>query len=422
MEQKKCYTINNYNDVLICKESPFMKRRDFLKLLAGASAMAVSSCAGGTVSSREPRIKAKPVVGGPAQVFVAGVDKNSPEQVLRRAVWDTAEAATDFSWLSVGDAVFIKPVLNSGYPYPSTTSPVAMAAMIDLLKEKGAGRVIVGDMSGIEHVKLSPDGLKGSSRRLMEASGMAKAVQASGAELHFFEEAGWDAFYEEIPAAGDCWNGSVMMPNILKEVDHIVLMPRCGRHVLAGSTLGLKASVGYWRTDTRLEYHYNASTFQEKTAEGNTVETLLKKQRLVLTAADKILTTFGPDKGYVVQPETGVIIASTSVVAHDMVSLSWLIENRRATPESEKDGFLDTSTQVARCSNRYVVSMLGGPGKALLSEPLIKNDIDTIFDDRILNHAYHVFEGIPRLTIEAANKELPDDLKNTLASMTAIPA
>lgn len=398
-----------------------MKRRDFLKLLAGASTMAVSSCAGGAVLSRSPRITANPSAGEPVQVFVAGVEKNSSEEDLKRAVCDAAEAATDFSWLSVGDAVFIKPVLNSGYPYPSTTSPTAMAAMIELLKEKGAGRVIVGDMSGIEHVKLSPNGLKGSSRRLMESSGMAKAVQASGAELHFFEEAGWDAFYEEIPTAGTFWNGSIMMPNILKEVDHIVLMPRCGRHVLAGSTLGLKAAVGYWRTDTRLEYHHNASSFHEKTSEGNTVETLLNKQRLVLTAADKILTTFGPDKGYVVQPDTGLIIASTSVVAHDMVSLAWLIENRRVTPESEKDDFLDSSPLVARCGNRYVVSMLGGFGKALLSEPLIKNDIATIFDDRVLNHAYRIFGGVPEVVIESAGSRLPEDLKSRLSDMAALP-
>jgi len=62
-----------------------------------------------------------------------------------------------------------------------------------------------------------------------------------------------------------------MMPNILKEVQHIVLMPRCSRHLLAGSSLGLKAAVGYWRHDTRLEYHRAAATLQEKTAEGNTV-------------------------------------------------------------------------------------------------------------------------------------------------------
>jgi hypothetical protein len=31
----------------------------------------------------------------------------------------------------------------------------AIGVMVKLLKEKSAGRVIVGDMSGIEHVKLS---------------------------------------------------------------------------------------------------------------------------------------------------------------------------------------------------------------------------------------------------------------------------
>ena len=135
----------------------------------------------------------------------------------------------------------------------------------------------------------------------------------------------------------------VMMPDILKEVQHIVLMPRCGRHVLAGSTLGLKAAVGYWRHDTRLEYHHDASTFHEKTAEANTVETLRKKQRLVVTAADKILTTIGPDKGYIFQPDIGLVIASESVVAHDMVSLAWLLENRCLMPDTEKNGFIDTS-------------------------------------------------------------------------------
>ena len=99
---------------------------------------------------------------------------------MKSAVRAAAEAATDFSWLSKGDAVFIKPALNSGNPYPATTSPVALEGMVELLKEKGAGRVIVGDMSGIEYVKLSPGGLSGSSRRLMEASGIAGAVQTAG--------------------------------------------------------------------------------------------------------------------------------------------------------------------------------------------------------------------------------------------------
>ena len=136
--------------------------------------------------------------------------------------------------------------------------------------------------------------MRGSSRDLMKACGMADAVLHAGGELHFFEEAGWNAFYQDMPVSGTSWKGGLMMPRILKEVDHVVLMPRCARHALAGSTLGLKAAVGYWRTDTRLEYHEDAATFQEKTAEGNTVQTLIQKQRLVLTAADKILTYIRP--------------------------------------------------------------------------------------------------------------------------------
>ena len=152
------------------------------------------------------------------------------------------------------------------------------------------------------------------------------------------------------------------MPKILKEVDHILLMPRCARHVLAGSTLGLKAAVGYWRTDTRLEYHRDASTFQEKQAEGNTVGTLLKKQRMVILQPDQILTTFGPDKGLVLQPEIGLVMASESVVAHDMVSLAWLMENRRDIPSSEKDWFKDPygSQWIVSAANHWVVNKLGG--------------------------------------------------------------
>jgi uncharacterized protein (DUF362 family) len=394
-----------------------MERRTFLKAIAGVSAMAIYSWKGSVDASQTPGGGKLLASGRPIGVFLAGVGRGASEQVLKLAVRAVAEATTDFSWLSKGDSVFIKPALNSGNPYPATTSPIAIGAMVELLKQKGARRVIVGDMSGIEHVKLSPKGLAGSSRRLMEASGMARAVQAAGGEIHFFEEAGWDAFYEDAPA-GRYWKRALMMPNVLKEVEHIILMPRCGRHVLAGSTLGLKAAVGYWRTDTRLEYHRDASTLQEKTAEGNTVETLRKKQRFVLSAADKILTTFGPDEGQVFQPENGLVIASESVVAHDMVSLAWLSESRRNIPISKKERFKDTSQWVARIGNHYVVNKLGGLGPTLASEKLTKNDINAIWDDRVLNHAYQVFGGMPKVILEAANNAIPEDLKKRLSEMT----
>jgi uncharacterized protein (DUF362 family) len=227
----------------------------------------------------------------------------------------------------------------------------------------------------------------------MKASGLAAAVLAAGGELYAFEEGGWDGFYGELPTAGSHWRGPLMMPNILREVQHIILMPRCGRHVLAGASLGLKA------------------------AEGNAIATLLDKQRLVLTAADKVLATFGPDDGRVCQPEIGLIIASELVVAHDMISLAWLIETRRMMPLA-RDAFRDKSRLLTRFGNRVVVGLLSDWKTALTSEAWTKNALDSIGDDRVLNHAYRVLGGRPEVALEVVNDLVPEDLRRRLSEMS----
>lgn len=395
-----------------------MKRREFLEMTVAAFALALYPGRRARGFDRSGDSATPPENGPDAEVFVAGVPLGASDDVVKRAVRETAEAADDFEWLSQGDTVFIKPALNSGNPYPATTSPAAVAAVIELLRERGAGRVLIGDMCGVQHVKLTPEKLTGSSRRLMHASGMAQAAEAAGAELFFFEEAGWNAFFEDHPLKGSHWKGPIMMPRILEEVDHIVLMPRCARHVLAGSTLGLKAAVGWWRHDTRLEYHHDASDLHEKTAEGNIVSTLLNKQRLVISAADRILSSFGPDKGYVSRPGTGLMMASRSVVAHDMVSLAWLLENRTEAPKSEKGVFSDpyTSQFAVTLVNHVVVQWLGGWRQAFSSQKLLRKDIGSILDDRALNHAYRVFGGRPRVILNAANDDISADIRNRLSS------
>ena len=120
-----------------------MKRRTFLKASAVSLASAVLPL-GKTKAAPEPPSLKKPVRSGPeSTVFMAGVVRGSTEKVFKNAVREAADAATDFSWLSKGDAVFIKPALNSGNRYPATTSPAAIGAMVALLLEKGAVRVIV---------------------------------------------------------------------------------------------------------------------------------------------------------------------------------------------------------------------------------------------------------------------------------------
>jgi hypothetical protein len=57
----------------------------------------------------------------------------------------------------------------------------------------------------------------------------------------------------------------------------------------------------------------------------------------------------------------------------------------------------------------------------IASERLIKNDLHSIWDDRVLNRAYHVLGGMPRVTIEAANKAVSEDIKRRLSEKTAWP-
>jgi uncharacterized protein (DUF362 family) len=357
-------------------------------------------------------------------VTLSAVARGAGDEAVERAVRRAALSATDFSWLSRGDTVLVKPVCNSGNVYPATTDPVALRAMIGLLREKGAGRVIVGEMSGVQSVRFTPDHLRGSTRELMISSGLARAAEDAGAQLVAFEEQGWDAFFEDPVGMGGSWQGGVMLPKVLEEVDHVVLMPRCARHLLAGSTLGLKAAVGWWRHDSRLEYHRAASTFSQKTADANTARTLLAKQRLVLSSATKVLTTFGPDQGWVEEPETGLVIASPSVVAHDMVSLAWLNENRRATPERKRDSVIDDpnrSQLVVSLANRVVCNFLGGFAQFFEAERLERYEIDTIWDDRVLLRAFEAFGGVPRVELVDADGAVPRALRERFSAEVALP-
>ena len=373
----------------------------------------------GLVSAAE-----KPLASVPEnKVSLAGVSRRANEAELITAIRQAAEAATDFSWLSRGDAVLIKPVVNSGNTYPATTNPIGMKAVIGLLKEKGAKQIIVSDMSGIEHVKLLPDKLRGSTRQLMKSCGLAQTVVEAGGELYFPEEEGWQSFFEDGPASGSNWKSGIMMPKIIREVDHVVLLPRCSRHALAGATLGMKAAVGYWRTDSRLEYHHDAATFHEKTAEANTVTSLKEKQRLTLTVANKIQATFGPDKGYVVVPDIGLIFASESLVAHDMISLAWLLDSRLKVPAEQQKMYRDPykSQFIVNLANRWVVNLLGGMVQATGAEKLLRNDLAAIWDDRVLKRAFELFGGVPRLRFIEANSGVPTELRRRLTTMTTIP-
>lgn len=378
-------------------------RRQFVA--AGATGLAALALPRASRSATVPAPTDLAYGADTSPVALAGVPRGAGAEDVARAVREAAQAATDFAWLSRGDTVLIKPVCNSGNLYPATTDPVALNAMVRLLRERGAGRVIVADMSGVQFLRFSPDRTRGSSRALMTGNGLVRAAEDGGASVQAFEEAGWDGFFAERLDGAANWQAPLFLPNVLRQVDHVVLMPRCSRHMLAGSTLGLKAAVGWWRHDARLAYHHGAGTLAEKTAEANLSPTIRAKQRLVLTSATKVLATYGPDEGHVVEPETGLIIASPSTVAHDTVSLSWLLETRHALTAASRSGPLDDpfdSGPLPAVGNRVVVGWLGGLGSALTAEGLERHRFATLWEDRVLRRAYELAGGVPRIELRDA--------------------
>ena len=346
------------------------------------------------------------------RVTLKALPRGAKDDEVLAAVREVAEAATDFSWLSRGDTVFIKPASNSAKRYPATTSPISVRAMVGLLREKGATRVIVGDKPGVEHVYQDEKNRRGSSRKIMTINGLHRAALESGAEVHYFDEAGYDAYFGDRTEHDGHWRGELMLPNILNMVDHVVLLPRVSRHIVAGTTLGLKAAVGWLRDDSRLELHRDAESFFEKIAEINDAKVLRQKLRLVLTVATKVQTNFGPDWGFAAEPDPGLVFGSTSLLAHDMVALGWLLWNREyATPRAQLAWYRDPYRTFPATFNRLFVGYIWGMLQFLRSETYEPVPIRSVCTDPVISRAATIWGGLPRLELEDLGDGLDEDIK-----------
>jgi uncharacterized protein (DUF362 family) len=245
-------------------------------------------------------------------------------------------AATDMRWLNAGDSVFVKVASNSYLAPPAVTSPAVLEGIVQVLKEAGAGTVYVGDMSGAYYVRHLSYRTDGSTRASMRINGLLGAAEASGAVVHCFEEVPFDqAYIQGIPTNQHHWDNDLHVAEILDRVDHVINLPRLGKHVLAGATLGLKNAVGWISDYSRMVLHRDAATFHEKIAEINAIPQLREKMRLTMTLVDKALTTQGPDNGYHLLLDPPLIVAAEDVVDHDQVALMVLLWARTQSPAQE---------------------------------------------------------------------------------------
>lgn len=221
------------------------------------------------------------------------------------AITRAIELAGGLDFISPGDSVLLKLALNSPNPFPATTSPLVVAELIKLLKERGAGEIYVGDKSPSWQDTLA----------CMEETGIYQAAVDNGAEVIVFED---DDMVHVNPQNAVHWPNGFSIPTFFNQVDHIIALPTLRKHSLANFTMGIKIFVGAIPQNDRKAMH-SSVYFLDRIAE---IPLCTDKIRLSLLDARQGFNSEGPDFGNLIAP--GVIIAGKDYTAVDAVGLALL--------------------------------------------------------------------------------------------------
>lgn len=185
-----------------------------------------------------------------------------------------------------------------------TTHPALICALIELLKERGAGRVIVGD---------SPGGLYNAAflNKVYSVCGL-NAVEEAGGELNRnFEQS--EAHFESAKVAH-----SFTYTAYLDEADAIIDFCKLKTHGMMGMSAAAKNMFGVIPGTMKPEYHFrypNAADFARMIVDID--EYFAAKTQLCIADAIVGMEGNGPTQG--TPREIGAILASKSPHKLDMV-------------------------------------------------------------------------------------------------------
>lgn len=217
--------------------------------------------------------------------------------------------------------IVLKPNFNSAHPFPGSTHNDTLIALIELLKELGAKKIIVADRSGM-----------GDTYQVMEAKGIFDLAQELGVEAIPINELPPEE-WEHHSLEGGHWKRGVEMPKLFTHAQSIVQTCCLKTHRYGGHfTLSLKNSVGMVaRYSVKDSYDYmmelHSSPYQrEMIAEIN----LLYKPDLIVLDGLEAFVTGGPERGQLEKP--GVMLAATDRVALDAVGVA-ILRLYKTTPE-----------------------------------------------------------------------------------------
>ena len=227
------------------------------------------------------------------------VSKVSNVKNLKESILKAVNLIGGFNkFVNKGDEIWLKPNFNTADPQPASSDPEFVKAVIELLFEHGAGKVIIGESSMVSL----------SARKVLAETGMITKAEEAGADLVFFDEGKWVKV-----ATGGKYLKEVSLPENALKAEKLVYVCCMKTHKWAKFTLSLKLAVGFMKPSERMMLH--ARHLEEKIADLN----LVVNPNLIIMDGRKCFITGGPANGELREPN--VILASGDRIAIDVEAL-----------------------------------------------------------------------------------------------------
>jgi uncharacterized protein (DUF362 family) len=220
-----------------------------------------------------------------------------------------------------GKHLFLKPNFNSADAPPGSTHNDTLAALVGRLKAMGAGRITVGDRSGM-----------GDTWSVMQRKGIFGLAEELGFEtvvLDDLDANGWQG----IRLADGHWKRGFALARPALEADGIVQTCCLKTHRFGGHfTLSLKNSVGLVAAQVPGEGYDYMGELHSSPHQRLMIAEINAAYRPDLVVLDGVeaFVDGGPDKGTLVDAE--VVLASSDRVAIDAVGVA-LLRHFGTTPE-----------------------------------------------------------------------------------------
>jgi uncharacterized protein (DUF362 family) len=230
----------------------------------------------------------------------------------RAGALDRLFSAADLSGIA-GRTVALKANYNSADPFPASTHPDTLAAIIRAVQGAGAASVTMAERSGM-----------GATRQVLEERGVFRLAADLGFRAVPLDGAGQDA-WTRVKEPGLHWEDGFWISREFTTAGSVVQTCCCKTHRYGGHfTLSLKNSVGLVARKVPGDPHDYMQELHTSPHQRRMIAEINRfyPVTLVVMDATEAFASGGPDRGRLVTP--GVILAGTDRVAMDCAGVALL--------------------------------------------------------------------------------------------------